>query len=99
MLNKLKNLALGAAEADHKVMLALLMLSSLLSIGYLMPVVGRAFFSRPDRKPPARWPSKRRLAEGPWLCVLPPMATALGCIVLFFFAGDIYRLLQGMIGP
>ena len=92
-------LALGAAEAGQKVMLALLMLSSLLSIGYLMPMVGRAYFSRPQKKAPSHWPSSRKWSEGPWLCVLPPMATALGCIALFFYADDVYRLLQGMAGP
>jgi multicomponent Na+:H+ antiporter subunit D len=34
--------------------------------------------------------------EAPFLCVLPPVLTALGCVVLFFFAGDLYELLQGI---
>jgi len=37
-------LILGAAEAHRQVMIGVLMVSSLMSIGYLMPVVGRAFF-------------------------------------------------------
>jgi multicomponent Na+:H+ antiporter subunit D len=35
--------------------------------------------------------------EAPLLCVLPPVFTAVGCIVLFFFADDIYRLLTGIV--
>ncbi len=89
-------LVLGAAEAGQPVMVAVLMASSLLSIGYLMPVVSRAFFRRPEGSEPR---SKRRFDQAPLLCVLPPVATALGCIVLFFYADAIYRLLQGMIGP
>ena len=40
-------MALGAVEGDQLIMLGVLMVSSLLSIGYLMPVVGRAFLSPP----------------------------------------------------
>jgi multicomponent Na+:H+ antiporter subunit D len=36
-------LALGAANGDNAIFIAVLMISSLLSIAYLMPVVGRAF--------------------------------------------------------
>jgi multicomponent Na+:H+ antiporter subunit D len=36
-------LALGAADGDNAIFIAVLMISSLLSIAYLMPVVGRAF--------------------------------------------------------
>ncbi len=92
-------LALGAAEADHKVMLALLMVSSLLSIGYLMPIVGRAFFTPAKPEKSTHWPAGGRsgIREAPILCVLPPVATALGCVVLFFYAQDIYQLLTGMV--
>lgn len=91
-------LILGAAEAGQLAMVAVLMASSLLSIGYLMPIVGRGFFAREERKPSAHWRSRRGFDEAPWLCVLPPVATALGCILLFFYADEIYRLLNGMIG-
>ncbi|MDH5672495.1 MAG: proton-conducting transporter membrane subunit [Myxococcales bacterium] len=41
-------LALGAAEGHNEIFILVLMLSSLLSIGYLMPVVVRAFFYEPE---------------------------------------------------
>ena len=41
-------LGLGAARGDNHLFIFVLMLSSLLSIGYLMPVVLRAFFRPPD---------------------------------------------------
>jgi multicomponent Na+:H+ antiporter subunit D len=37
-------LAMGALEANQAIFVAVLMTSSLLSIGYLMPIVARAFF-------------------------------------------------------
>ncbi len=104
-------LALGAAEADHKVALAALMISSLLSIVYLMPVVGRGFFSSPiaatyegphgaDHE---NHKDQKNHGHGaphePLLCVLPPVVTAAGCIALFFFADRIYLLLEGMFLP
>ncbi len=89
-------LALGAAEADMNVFVAVLMLSSLLSIGYLMPVVGRAFFL-----PPAPWvdehghehAAQTELREGDWKCTVPLCFTAIGCIVLFVFAPELRALL------
>ena len=63
------------------------MVSSLLSIAYLMPVVARGFF----------YPSEEKGGEAPFLCVVPPVLTAIGCIVLFFLADDIYQFLTGML--
>ena len=41
-------LAIGAIDADQMIFVVVLMVSSLLSIGYLMPVVVQAFFFEPD---------------------------------------------------
>jgi multicomponent Na+:H+ antiporter subunit D len=89
-------LMLGAVEAGQLVMMLVLMAGSLLSIAYLMPVVVNAFFRAPpedegnDAGPPSGF------AEAPFLCVLPPVLTGIGCIVLFFYADDIYKLLAGI---
>jgi multicomponent Na+:H+ antiporter subunit D len=86
-------LALGAAEAHHIVLLAVLMISSLLNIAYLMPVAVRGFFFAP--------PDGERggIKEAPALCVIPLSLTAAGCLVLFFWAEDIYRLLMPITVP
>jgi len=101
-------LALGAAEGHHLVFVGVLMVSSLLSIGYLMPVVGRAFFLAPSSDPVENSKSEgdglglpvkgfwSKIHEAPLLCVAPLCATAAGCVVLFFYAPDILGLLQGM---
>jgi multicomponent Na+:H+ antiporter subunit D len=86
-------LVLGAVDAEQTVMMLVLLASSLLSIGYLMPVVGRAFF----RDPPLS--QEHGHGEAPLLCVLPPVVTGIGCVVLFFYAEDIFRLLTGMVTP
>ncbi len=86
-------LALGALEADQIVFVAVLMFSSLLNIGYLMPVVARAFFSAPANPGP-----KMKFNEAPFFCVMPLCFTALGCLVLFFYADDLYRMLLPIVG-
>jgi multicomponent Na+:H+ antiporter subunit D len=95
-------LALGAADADQLIFVGVLMLSSLLSIGYLMPVVGRAFFL-----PPRPWvdehghehEAQTTLQEGHWMCTAPLVCTALGCIALFFFGTELRELLLPIVGP
>ena len=84
-------LILGAAEGHQLVFVGVLALGSLLSAGYLMPVVGRAFFAgRPE--------AGGGLSEAPWLCVAPLCLTALGCVALFFLAPALRALLAPLAG-
>ena len=82
-------LALGAADADRIIFVAVLLISSLLNVAYLMPIVARAFFVAPSQTPSD--PSGIR--EAPAFCVVPLCLTALGCLALFFCAEEIYLLL------
>ena len=86
-------LALGALDAGQIVFVAVLMISSLLNIAYLVPIPIRAFFSKPadGSDPPG-------FREAPAFCVAALSFTALGCIVLFFLADDVYRLLVPIAG-
>ncbi|MEE9280294.1 MAG: monovalent cation/H+ antiporter subunit D family protein [Myxococcota bacterium] len=87
-------LVLGAAEGERFLFIGVLMLSSLLSIGYLMPIVARAFFAPPQAgssAPPAG------IREAPLLCLVPLCLTALGSLALFFAAPRIYALLITML--
>ncbi len=90
-------LILGAVEADQLVMMLVLMAGSLLSIAYLMPVVVNAFFRAPPAEGESNDGTPSGLAEAPLLCVLPPVLTGIGCVVLFFYADDIYKLLTGIV--
>ena len=86
-------LALGAAETGHVVLIAVLMISSLLNIAYLVPIPIRGFFSAaPDT------PARPQIKEAPLFCLLPICFTALGCVVLFFFADDVRALLAPLVG-
>ena len=89
-------LILGSIEADQVVMMLVLMASSLLSIGYLMPVVARGFFRPPPEGDGNDHNPSAGIHEAPLLCVLPPVLTGIGCVVLFFYAGDMYNLLAGI---
>jgi len=89
-------IAMGAVNAGQALFAGVLMISSLLSIGYLMPVVGRAFFL-----PPQPWvdahghahEAQTERKEADWKCTVPLSVTALGCVVLFFYAEPVQRLL------
>jgi multicomponent Na+:H+ antiporter subunit D len=86
-------LVLGAAEGHHLVFVAVLMLSSLLSIGYLMPVVVRGFF----REPPVE-DRDADIHEASPAMVVPLCLTAAGSVGLFFFAPRIRELLLPIVG-
>ena len=85
-------LVTGAFDAGQPWMVVVLMVSSLLSIGYLMPVVVRAFFR------PVPEGEEDGMKEAPLLILLPICATALACIAIFFYADGVYRLLAPAMG-
>jgi multicomponent Na+:H+ antiporter subunit D len=92
-------LILGTVEAEQIVMMVVLMASSLLSIGYLMPVVGRAFFRPAPEDDGHHHDSGGGIHEAPFLCVLPPVLTGIGCVVAFFYAENVFELLMGIVAP
>ncbi len=80
-------LALGTLEAGQLSLLAVLMLSSLLNIAYLLPIPIRAFF--------AAAPSTGRkvvIREAPISCLLAIAFTTCACVMLFLYPGPLYRL-------
>jgi len=85
-------LALGALDAGYVSVVAVLMISSLLNVAYLLPIVARAFFL-PLPEPSA---GAAKLQEAPAPCLVALCVTAALCIVLFFQAGVIENLLAGI---
>ena len=86
-------LTLGALDAGHVIVVGVLMLSSLLSVGYLLPIVARGFFS----PPPCQVVGGRiAIEEAPTACLIALCCTALLSIILFFFPGQIATMLAGM---
>jgi len=93
------HIALAAAETDRLAIVGALMLSTLLNIAYFMPIVARAWFS-PRAAGATAAPAAQSaggLKEAPLFCLLPLSLTALGCIVLFVFAGELQAFLAPMI--
>ena len=86
-------LALGAAEAGQTIALGAMMLSSLLSVGYLLPIVASGFFLP---VPEGQYSDTTRIEEAPVACLIALTITALMTVMLFFLAGRIERLLAGI---
>jgi multicomponent Na+:H+ antiporter subunit D len=84
-------LILGAADAGQWIMIVVLMGSSLLNVAYLLPIVAKGFFLPKEGDP------NPVFAESPTLVWAPPAITALGCIVMFFYAGAIADFLAPIV--
>lgn len=81
-------LMVGAADAGMVMVLIVLGISSLMNIYYLLDPVARAFFKPKVKEVKITWHP---------LTVWPPVATAVLCIALFFFADPIVGLAQAMV--
>ena len=92
-------LTLGAVEAGQQVLIVVFVISSLLNVAYLLPIFARGFFlpPKPAASLGAAGAPRTGFAEAPFFCVLPPVLTALGCIVLFFYAGEVAAFLQPIV--
>ena len=92
----------AAADTGQLIMIFVLMVSSLLNVAYLLPVVVNGFFAP---APAAALSSAATFApdggirEAPLWCVVPPMLTGIGCVVLFFTAEPLMRFLEPIVRP
>ena len=80
-------LGLGAVETAQLLLLAVLMISSLLNIAYLLPIPVRAFFSKP-----ANGEHYTEIKEAPKTMLAAMIVTSTACILLFFYADPFYEL-------
>ena len=87
------NLVLGTLESGQPLMLVVLLVSSLLNAAYFLPIVYNAFFCTPQK---ALFENK--IQEAPLWCIIPPVITAIGTIVLFFYPTLFMRLAQMAVG-
>lgn len=88
-------LMLGAAQAEQYIMIGVLMLSSLLSIAYLLPIPARGFFRSAANQPENQ---TVQICEAPACCVIPLCLTAIGCVVMFFYSDAVYALIEPILG-
>lgn len=84
-------LALASVEAGEFVLLAVLLLSSLLNIAYLLPIPLRAFFGRADGEVTG-------VREAPGFCLAAIALTTAGCVALFIWPDAARHLLSLMGG-
>jgi multicomponent Na+:H+ antiporter subunit D len=97
----------AAAETGELYVMAVLLISSLLNIAYLLPIVARGFFYPPlgqvgERAPVGQETSDfswSNIKEAPILCVIPPALTATACIILFFLADPIFKMIEPILTP
>jgi multicomponent Na+:H+ antiporter subunit D len=80
----------GAWQSGQGWIVAAFIVSTLLNIGYLLPIPFRAFF-RPPVKP------VDGIREAPAWCLVAIGITCIGCVVLFFAPDPIVELLQAAI--
>ena len=87
-------LGLGALDAGQVGLVAVLMVSSLLSLGYLMIVPIRAFFS-----PAPNSYGHGGIHEAPLPSLIAIVITALCCLALFVYPDPFYQLISMVAGP
>ena len=88
-------LLLGTYQAGDYVLLIALLVGSLLSAGYLLPVVVRAFFRHPAGVAAGSvGATPLGIHEAPLACVIPLLVTAAGCVVLFLWPQPLYQLVR-----
>lgn len=87
-------LGLGALDAGQIGLVVVLMLSSLLSLWYLLEIPMRAFFGKP------REPLEHEgIHEAPLPSLIALVATAILCIVLFVYPDPFYNLMTLVVSP
>jgi multicomponent Na+:H+ antiporter subunit D len=79
------HMVVGAYESGYVLAVAVIGLSTLLNIAYLLPPVVRAFINPPPAGEVAAGEGASGLREAPMLCVVPLCFTALACLAIFFW--------------
>ncbi|MEM9677647.1 MAG: proton-conducting transporter membrane subunit [Pseudomonadota bacterium] len=90
-------LMVAAADTGHLIIIGVLMLSSMLNVAYLLPVFARGFVGGGVRSDTREKGLFGGIAEAPLFCVVPLCLTALGCLVLFFYAGSVEAFLTPLV--
>ena len=87
-------LGMGSLEAGQTGLVAVLMVSSLLSLAYLMEIPLKGFFCKPDEPP-----HHEGIHEGPKWSMAAIVTTAVACVILFLYPEPFYRLMTMVAGP
>lgn len=85
-------LMVGALDSGKGILIAALIMSSILNVIYLIPIAARGFL-RPPADPEADAKIAAIRSEHKWV-IIPPVLTAFGAFMLFFFSGPIVDFLS-----
>ncbi|OIQ46109.1 MAG: cation:proton antiporter [Gammaproteobacteria bacterium MedPE] len=83
-------LVVGALESDKLIIVAVLMISTLLNVAYLLPIPIKAFFNPSDNKRP-RWSD---INEAPLPILFAICVTSFSCLALFFYPQPLIDLIN-----
>lgn len=81
----------GSLQAEQWVLMGILLLSTLLSIAYLIPIPVRAFFPG-SNEVIANKDGEMAMKEAPLPSLIALSITAAGCVLLFIFPGPVFEL-------
>jgi multicomponent Na+:H+ antiporter subunit D len=84
-------LLIGTMETQQWVIMAVLLISSLLNIAYLLPIPIRAFFPGDD-KTSSDGSKAIAITEAPMASLIAIGITTAGCVVLFLYPQPLYEL-------
>jgi multicomponent Na+:H+ antiporter subunit D len=90
-------LVMATVETEQWVMLAILLISSLLNIAYLLPIPIRAFYGTADGASTTSGSAEAvKINEAPLFCLLAMAISASGCVLLFFYPQPLYELVSAL---
>lgn len=89
-------LLMGTVESEYWILMVVLMLSSLLSIAYLLTIPLRAFFPKEQPQEELTLPAGK-IDLAPTASLVALTLTAIACIFLFWYADAIYHLASKLV--
>ena len=93
-------LVIGAIEADKLIMVAVLRISSVLNVAYLVTIPIRGFFyKKDDQVSRYHGHDDSEIHEAPIACLIAMVISSLGFILLFFYPNVAYQLMRQIILP
>jgi multicomponent Na+:H+ antiporter subunit D len=87
-------LVYGAVSSEQWLALGALLISSLLTIAYLLPVTLQAFYGT-DPEPVSEPEGFSLRHEAPWPCLVAMVVAVVGCVYLFFQPEGLHQLAHG----
>jgi len=93
-------LLIGTLEADQLIIMAVLIVSSLLNIAYLLPIPFRAFFPKIQAENEHGIPSSTgniQIKEAPTASLIAIGVATVGCLVLFIYPNPLYKLASAVL--